>query len=198
MFHPLLINMAIYFEWGESRFILLINRLLLIDRLKPVLDTFQGDYKDKMHYFAGLHFIVYRIIFLCIVVMASTADANYLYLLLVVTYFSVILLIHVLVMPFKRFINNAAHSLVYIILIMIANIENIIFSTGSPSNELIWAEILLALLPLLCIILYFSWKLFSSAKAYLQKHKIRKEDDQLPLVSALFSVQLLQPLYFHL
>ena len=183
MLHPIIINIAIYFECGESRFVLLINRLLLIDRLKPVLDTFQGDYKDKMHFFAGLHFIVYRIIFLCIVVMASTADVNHLYLL-VITYFLVILLIHVLVMPFKRFINNAAYSLVYITLIMIVNVEYIIFSTGDSSNELIWIEIFLALLPLLCTILYFSWKLFSSAKAYLQKHKIESKNDQKPLVSA--------------
>ena len=184
MFHPIVINIAIYFEWGESKFVLLINRLLLIDRLKPVLDTFQGDYKDKMHFFAGLHFIVYRIIFLCIVVMASTTDPNHLYLL-VIAYFTVILLIHVLVMPFKRFINNAAYSLVYITLTMIVNIEHNIFSTGNPSNELIYTEIFLALLPLLCTLLYFLWKLFSSAKAYLQKNKIERDNDQLPLVSAI-------------
>ena len=62
VFHPILIRIAICFEWGESRFILLINKLLLIDRLKPVLDTFQIDYKDNMHFFAGLHFVVYRLI----------------------------------------------------------------------------------------------------------------------------------------
>ena len=117
--------------------------------------------------------------------MASTADVNYLYLL-VITYFSVILLIHVLVMPFKRFINNAAYSLVYIILIMIVNVEYIIFSAGNSSNELIWTEILLALLPLLCTLLYFSWKLFSAVNAYLQKYKVERENDQLPLVSAIF------------
>ena len=82
--HPILTNIAIYFEWGESRFILLINKLLLIDSLKPVLDTFRGDYKDKMHFFAGLHFIVYRIIFLCIVVLASTDNVDHLYLLVMI------------------------------------------------------------------------------------------------------------------
>ena len=190
MFHPILINIAIYFEWGESRFVLLINKLLLIDRLKPVLDTFRGDYKDKMYFFAGLHFIVYRIIFLCIAMMGSTVDVTQSYLL-VITYFSVILLIHVLAMPFKRFINNAAYSLVYIIFIMIVNIEYIFFSTGNSSNELIWTKILLTLLPLLCTTLYFSWKLFSSAKAYLKKHKAEAKNDQMLLVSAKSSVQLM-------
>ena len=63
MLHPILINIAIYFEWGESKFVSLVNKLLLIHKLKPVLDTFQGDYKDKLHYFAGLHFFLYKIIF---------------------------------------------------------------------------------------------------------------------------------------
>ena len=95
--HP---NIAIYFEWGESKFVSLVNKLLLIHKLKPVLDTFQGDYKDKMHLFAGLHFFLYKMIFFCIVVMASTADVDRLYLL-VTAYFLAILLIHVLTMPFK-------------------------------------------------------------------------------------------------
>ena len=190
MFHPILINIAIYFEWGESRFILLINKLLLIDRLKPVLDTFRGDYKDKMHFFAGLHFIVYRIIFLCIAMMGSTVDVTHSYLL-VFTYFLVILLIHVLAMPFKRFINNAVYSLVYIIFIMIVNIEYIFFSTDNSSNELIWTKILLTSLPLLCTTLYFSWKLFISAKVYLKKHKAEAKNDQMVLVSAKSSVHLM-------
>ena len=189
MFHPLLINMAIYFEWGESRFILLINRLLLIDRLKPVLDTFQGDYKDNQYFFAGLHFFLYRTLLYCIIVAASTADLNRLYLLITI-YLLVIQLIHVLVMPFKKFINNAAYSLMYFIMIFIVIIEHYVFSTGSPPYELIWTEILLVLSPLVCIALYYSWKLFIFAKTKWMKKSQDRSDDQLPLVSTLFSIQL--------
>ena len=184
-FHPILIKVAIYFEWGESRFILLINKLLLIDRLKPVLDTFQGDYRDKMHFFAGLHFIVYRILLLCIVGIASTADANCLYLMVAI-YLLVILLIHVLVMPFKRFINNAAYSLVYILLIIIVFIEYYCFSTGNPANCVVWAEFLLILLPLFCIALYCSWKISIAVKAYWKKHR-REDSNELSLVCVLFT-----------
>ena len=99
VFHPILINVAGYFGWGDSKPVLLINKLLLVHKLKPVLDTFQGDYKDKLHFFAGLHFFLYRLIFFYIVGMASTVNLNRVYLLLM-TYFLVILLIHVLTMPF--------------------------------------------------------------------------------------------------
>ena len=176
VFHPILIRIAIYFEWGESRFILLINKLLLIDRLKPMLDTFQGDYKDNMHFFAGLHFIVYRLILLCIIVMASTANANRLYLLITI-YFLVILLVHVFAMPFKTFINNAAYSFVYCLLIIIIIIESYFFSTDDLANDLIWTEFLLILLPLFCIVLYCSWRVSIAAKLYWKKHTREGSND---------------------
>ena len=188
--HPILINIAIHFEWGESKFILLVNKLLLIHKLKPVLDTFQGDYKDKLHYFAGLHFFLYKIIFFCIVVMTSTANVSHLYLL-VTTYFLVILLIHVLAMPFKRFVNNAAYSLIYFIMIMITIIEYHIFSTDNSAHELILIKILLSLLPLMCTVVYCSWKLSVSVIAYWKKklkHMQKYRIDQLSSVSELFII----------
>ena len=179
--HPILINIAIYFEWGESKFVSLVNKLLLIYKLKPVLDTFQGDYKDKMHYFAGLHFFLYKIIFFCIVVMASTANVSRLYLL-VTAYFLIISLIHVLAMPFKRFIDNAAYSLVYFIMIMTTTIEYHFFSTDDSPYELILIQILLFVLPLTCVVLCCSWKLYISVIAYWRK---KHSSDQTPSVSAL-------------
>ena len=189
VFHPILISIAIYFEWGENKFVLLVNKILLIDRLKPVLDTFQGDYKDNQYFFAGLHFFLYRTLLYCIIVAASTADLNRLYLLITI-YLLVIQLIHVLVMPFKKFINNAAYSLMYFIMIFIVIIEHYVFSTGSPPYELIWTEILLVLSPLVCIALYYSWKLFIFAKTKWMKKSQDRSDDPLPLVSTLFSIQL--------
>ena len=184
--HPILINIAIYFEWGESKFVLLVNKLLLIHKLKPILDTFQGDYKDKWHFFAGLHFFLYRLIFFCIVVMGSTANVDRLFLL-VITYFLVILLIHVLTMPFKTFINNAIYSLVYAIMIMVVILRYHLFSIGNPPDELIWTELILILLPLVCIFSHCSWRLFIIVKAYWKKQKSSKEQasGQLSLVRKL-------------
>ena len=169
VFHPILINVAAYFGWGETKFLLIINKLLLVHKLKPVLDTFQGDYKDKLHFFAGLHFFLYRLIFFCIIIMISTANVSRLYFLLT-TFLLIILLIHVFTMPFKRYIDNAAYSLTYLIMIMIAIIRYIIFSTGNSSNELIWPKIFLELLPLVCILLYFAWKLSVAFKAKWKKY----------------------------
>ena len=102
------------------------------------------------------------------VVTASTADVNRLYLLIII-YLLVIQLIHVIVMPFIKFINNALYSLMYFIMIIIVVIDHHFFSTGSSPYELIWTEVLLLLLPLICIALYYSWKVFIFAKINWKK-----------------------------
>ena len=181
VFHPIMIGIARYFEWGETKYVVFINKLLFIHKLKPVLDSFQGDYKDNLSFFAGLHSFLYRIIFFCIVVAASAANINDL-LLLMMAYFMIILLIHMLVMPFKRYIDNASYCLIYVLMLAILMIEQYLFSTGNSSSGLIWLEIYLSLLPFLCVVLYCLWKLLNSAELIWKKYHT-KVNDEARLVS---------------
>ena len=169
VFHPIMILIVRYFGWGETKCVLLINKILLIHNLKPVLDSFQGDYKDNLSFFAGLHSFLYRIIFFSIVVAASPPDIDGL-MLLMIAYFIILLLIHVMVMPFKRYIDNGSYSLIYILMLSILIIEHYMFSTGESSPKLIWLEILLSLLPLICVALYCTWRLIISAKLIWRKY----------------------------
>ena len=169
VFHPIMIGVARYFEWGETKCVVFINKLLFIHKLKPILDSFQGDYKDNLSFFAGLHSFLYRIIFFCIVVSASAANINDL-LLLMMAYFMIILLVHMLVMPFKRYIDNASYCLIYTLMLVILMIEQYLFSTGKLSSGLIWLEIYLSLLPLICVALFCSWKLLIVAELVWKKY----------------------------
>ena len=169
VFHPVMILVVRYFEWGETKCVIFINKLLFIHKLKPVLDSFQGDYKDNLSFFAGLHSFLYRIIFFCIIVAGSAANTNYLFLLMI-AYFIVILLIQVLVMPFKRYIDNASYCLTYILMLTMLIIEQYLFSTGESSTELIWIEIVLSLPPFICVILYYLWKLLLAAELIWKKY----------------------------
>ena len=172
VFHPIMILVVRYFEWGDTKYVVFINKLLFINKLKPVLDSFQGDYKDNLTFFAGLHSFLYRIIFFSIVVAASAAANTNDLLLLMIAYFIIILLIQVLVMPFKRYIDNASYCLTYILMLTILIIEQFLFSTGESSAELIWIEIVLSLLPFICVVLYCLWKLLLAAKLIWKKfHK---------------------------
>ena len=179
VFHPIMILIVRYFKWGETKCVVLINKVLFIHNLKPVLDSFQGDYKDNLSFFAGLHSFLYRIIFFSIVVVASSPDIDSL-LLLMIAYFIIILLIHIMVMPFKRYIDNGSYSLIYVLMLTIVIIEHYMFSTGKSSPGLIWLEIFLSLLPFISVILYCTWRLLISAKLIWRKYC--KTHDDLSLV----------------
>ena len=175
VFHPIMIGIARYFEWGETKCVLLINKILLIHNLKPVLDSFQGDYKDNLSFFAGLYSFLYRIIFFCIVVASSSPDINGL-LLLTTVFFMIILLVHVLVMPFKRYIDNASYTLVYFLMLAILITEHYTFSADESSPGLVWLEIILLLLPFICVVLCCLYKLLIFGRQ-IWKNSVQQYDE---------------------
>ena len=177
IFHPIMIDVARYFGWGENKIVLFINKVLLIHNLKPVLDSFQGDYKDNLSFFAGLHSFLYRIIFFSIVGAASSPNIDNL-ILLVVSFFIIILLIHILVMPFKSHIDNVSYTLIYILMLTIVIIEVYVYSTGRSSSGLAWLEIILSLLPLVCSVFYCLWKVCSMACVW-RRHCCLNDKDEL-------------------
>jgi len=169
VFHPLIIMIARYFDWGETNCVIFINKALFVHKLKPVLDSLQGDYKDNLAFFAGLYSFLYRIIFFSIIVVASTPHIDFL-LLLLITYFMIILLIHILVMPFKKYIDNASYSLVYFLMLSILILQLYLLNDDEPSVELIWLEIVLQLLPFIYVALYCSCKLMKVGRQILKKN----------------------------
>ena len=179
LFHPIMIAVSRYFKWGDTKCVTFINKLLFIHRLKPVLDSFQGDYKDNFSFFAGLHSFLYRIIFFSIIVTTSGSDL----VLLMIAFFIIILLIHTLTMPFQRYIDNASYSLIYILMPTIVIIEYYLFSTGKSSPGLIWLEITLLLLPFTCVILYCLWKMLIAANVIWRAYC--RVDNESDLVSKL-------------
>ena len=178
VFHPIMIGIARYFDWGETKCVLLINRILLIHNLKPVLDSFQGDYKDNLSFFAGLYSFLYRIIFFCIVLASSSPDMNDL-LLLMTAFFMIILLVHVLVMPFKSYIDNTSYTLVYFLMLAILIIEHYTFTADDSSPGLVWLEIILLLLPFICVVIYCLHKLLIFGRQIWKNHIQRYGESHL-------------------
>ena len=145
MLHPIMMKVVIYFQWGESKVVLLINKCLMIHRLKPVLDSFQGNYKDNLQFFAGLQIFFYRTIFFLIVVV-----------------------IHNLVLPFKRYVDNAVYSIIYMLMLTIIIIELYTIISGVFLEGVIWLQIILCLLPLFCFVFYYTWKLIKYVRKFYQ------------------------------
>jgi len=166
--HPIMITTASYFKWGDSKCVRLVNKCLCINKLKPLLDSFQGDYKDNLSFFAGLHSFLYRSILLTIVITASTPEISCL-LFLVQLFLLAFLIIHMTAIPFKKSADNIVHSLVYSMLLAILIIEYYIFTTGESSEGLLWLQTTLLSLPLVCVIVYYSWKLFKAVQMTWKK-----------------------------
>ena len=172
LLHPLMMQIVVYFRCGECKAVLLINKCLMIHRLKPVLDSFQGYYKDHLLFFAGLQIFFYRTLFFLIVVV-TTPDIDK-SLLFIAGYFVVIIFIHNLVMPFKKYVDNAVYSMIYMLMLAITIIELYAITSGKFLEALIWLEIVLCLLPLCCFVSYYTWKLIKVIRKIFGRSQVEK------------------------
>ena len=167
LLHPLMMKIVVYFRWGESKPVLFINKCLMIDRLKPVIDAFQGNYEDKLQFFAGLQIFFYRtLFFLLVVVTTPEIDQS---LLLIAGYLVAIILIHNLAMPFKRYRDNAVYSVIYVLFLAIVIIELYTITSGVFLDTIIWLQIILCLLPLCCFASYCAWRLIKVVRNVFSK-----------------------------
>jgi hypothetical protein len=136
-------------------------------KLDPVFDVFQGVYKDKMRWFAGVHLLYLMILWTVFIVLPDVLPFVFVF----------ILAIHSLLQPFKNRLHNYLETLylVYLVLIFFASsslqILNLsstvtIFGCVDRRDDLSIIGIILTgcliSLPTLLVFVYYSYnKLFS-------------------------------------
>ena len=126
-----------------------LNRKFNFAKIKPILDQFQGCYKDKYRCFAGYYMICRLLIITIIIVIANTSNdmfANY----LLITVCAVIALIQLLAKPYNNEIINRLDGVILQIMIFITALP-LFDDLDSPLVITIIAFVLL-FLPLLIII----------------------------------------------
>lgn len=106
--HPLSCKCLNVLKLSENRVMLILNRLIPVEKLKPFLDSFQGGYKDNFRFMSGLYFL-YRILILLNVAM------NYIDYFFITLEVQLILmfLIHAVVQPYKNIAHNIIDSLLF-------------------------------------------------------------------------------------
>ena len=105
--YPLINKVLGFFGFGESRVAIFICQKLRISYLKPLLDSFQGSFKDNFRFFAGLYF-VYRWIILILTITLSDFDKVY---TAVEMFIIVILILHALCQPYASKVHNMVDTL---------------------------------------------------------------------------------------
>ena len=157
LFHPLILSLLGNLGLGESRLMKCIDCCLRINKLRPLLDSFQGNYKNSMKFFAALHFFLYRTLVLCAIIATPTSSIGTVQLILIAL-FLIILIIHIVTSPFKNKVDNIAHSVVYILIIVKLGMLYL-FITDEGFPFLTYLGTALSSLPLLILVGYILWML---------------------------------------
>ena len=107
----------------------LLNHKINFVKIKPLLDQFQGCYKDKYRYFAG-YYMICRLVIITIVIANSSNEFVANYLLTVVC--GIIELIHITVKPYNKEILNKLDGIILHLIIFVAALT-LLDDIDSPS-----------------------------------------------------------------
>ena len=157
LIHPLLLILLGNLGMGESGLMKCIECCLRINKLRPVLDSFQGDYRNSMKFFAGLHFFLYKTIVLCALIVIPTSSIGTLQLILIAL-FLIIMVIHIIASPFRNQMHNIVYSLLYLLIIVLFGILYLFISDEGFSFATYLGTVLSSL-PLLILGVYILWRL---------------------------------------
>ena len=135
---------------GLPLFLLLepvLRRKINFIKIKPLLDQFQGCYKDKYRWFAAYYLICRQVIILIVYV----GNGNYYYMLYgLQTACVIIAMIHGCIQPYKNNLLNVLDEVILVILVLVVNLNLFSLSSIIPTN---YFSVVLIILPLLVICL---------------------------------------------
>ena len=137
-----------------------MEKLMMIDRMRPLLDSFQSSFKDKYRLFAGLYFL-YRLLALVTYMLARTLPQFY---VAVEIELVIINAIHVAIHPYQKKWHNIVDAFIISDIAMINVLSLYIYvkatdldQTGQESiPTVVIIRLMLIYLPLIYVISYLS------------------------------------------
>ena len=128
-----------------------LRRKVNLVRIKPLLDQFQGCYKDKYRWFAAYYLICRQVIILIVYV----GNGNYYYMLYgLQTACVIIAMIHIWLQPYKNNLLNGLDGVVLLVLVLIVNLNIFSLLSFIPAKYFSFVLVVFPLL-LLCFIAIF-------------------------------------------
>ena len=131
-----------------------LNSKINFFRIKPLLDQFQGCYKDKYRYFAG-YYMICRLVIILLVIVKISDDFTTQYLL--ISSCALMQLIHLLVRPYASTINNIFDGIILQLIVIISVLP--VIEVVDQYNETFVIVIIyfLVILPLISFIAIKVW-----------------------------------------
>ena len=139
-----------------------LNSKINFIKIKPLLDQFQGCYKDKYRFFAA-YYMICRLVIITIVIANSSNDFVFRYLL--ITACVTMALIHQLLKPHSNSLLNDFDGAILHFLVLVSVLPLVEFFNNFDTNLFTGITFILVLLPLL---------IFITMSLMINKEKIKK------------------------
>jgi len=152
----------------------LLNRKINFVRIKPLLDQFQGCYRDKFRFFAS-YYMICRLVIIIIIVVNSPNDFTTHYL--IITACVIMALIHQLLKPYRDYYLNLFDGTILHLTILVSFLPLVEFFDSFDSNVVIGTAYVLVLLPLVGLI---------TMKLLIHRKNLRK----MIIIAGLLSVSI--------
>ena len=130
-----------------------LNSKINFIKIKPLLDQFQGCYKDKHRCFAGYYMICRLVIILLVIIPDDNFTTKY----LLMSSCALMQLIHVLVKPYVSTIHNIFDGIILQLIVIIAVLPIVDFVDIYDETFVVVVIYLLVILPLLSFIAIKVW-----------------------------------------
>ena len=130
--------------------------------LKPILDQFQGCYKDNRRWFAAVYLICRQAILVILIINFSDKFIK-LYLLLIMCLATALL--HYIAQPYNKNIFNALNqfdAFVLLFLVLVISLQMISVSNGLTTDAIIGISFVLVLFPIIVYVIAMSYTKVSS------------------------------------
>ena len=121
----------------------ILNRKINFIKIKPLMDQFQGCYKDKYRCFAG-YYMICRLLIITIVIANSSNEFVANYLLTIVC--GIIDLIHVTVKPYNKEVLNKFDSIILQLIVFVAALTLLDDIDSSSVMTTVYALVVIPLL----------------------------------------------------
>ena len=126
-----------------------LNSKINFIKIKPLLDQFQGCYKDKYRCFAA-YYMICRLIIITIIIANSSNDDIFQYLLM--STFVIIDLAHQIFRPYSNRLLNAFDGVILHFLVLVSVLPQVDSFSNLNSNLAVGITFVLVILPLLIFI----------------------------------------------
>ena len=153
LLYELVIVVGLPFLLILSHWTMQINLKFVRIDMKPIMDQFQGCYKNNFRWFSAVYLICRQVILIIVVIDFSDYYIE-LYLLTIVCLVTAIL--HYTVQPYKNDVLNKCDGVLLQLLLLVVSLQMVAFSNGFTIGGVEGLTYVLLLLPIIFIFVVFS------------------------------------------